>query len=61
MANQAKGKSRWAIPPTTQTTIAVDIPQETELTLRQDCGKLPTASPTSINDRPRGCFAPAHV
>ena len=50
MANRGKGRSRWAIQPTTQTTIAVDIPQKKELTLRQDCGMLPTASHTSIND-----------
>src|SRR5580700_4479110 len=58
MANQAKGGSRWAIPPTTQTTIAVDIPQETELTLRQDCGKLPTASPYVHQRQASGMFRP---
>jgi hypothetical protein len=57
MANRGKGRSRWAIQPTTQTTIAVDIPQKKELTLRQDCGMLPTVSHTGVRIGEDGTYS----
>ena len=57
MANRGKGRSRWANHPTTQTTIAGDIPQKKRAYAASGFREGPNRVPYVHQRQPRGCFA----